>query len=181
MTLKCSVYIATSVDGFIAKPDGDIDWLHNPEYAAAKFNGLDYDDFIATVDTIVMGRNSYEKVLTFGFWPYENIPVVVLTHRGLDIPKELEGKVRVESLTPKQLVSTLEREGKRHLYIDGGITIQGFIKAGLVQEITITRIPILLGAGKSLFGELGMEVHLRLIETANSDSGFVQERYEVKR
>lgn len=181
MTIKCSVYIATSVDGFIAKPDGDIEWLHNPEYAGVQFNGLDYDDFIATVDTIVMGRNSYEKVLTFGFWPYESVPVVVLTHRDLDVPKELEGKVRVESLTPKQLVSVLEKEGKKHLYIDGGATIQGFIKAGLVQEITITRIPILLGAGKSLFGELGMEVHLHLIDTADSDNGFVQERYEVRR
>jgi dihydrofolate reductase len=181
MNVKCSVYIATSVDGFIAKADGDIEWLHNPEYSKATFNGLDYDDFMVTVDAIVMGRNSYEKVRTFGCWPYDNVPVVVLTNRPLDIPKELEEKIRVERPAPKQLVSTLEKEGYTHLYIDGGITIQGFLKAGLIHEITITRIPIVLGSGIPLFGDLNKEVPLRLIATSRSDNGFVQVRYEVIR
>jgi dihydrofolate reductase len=179
MSVKCSVYIATSVDGFIAKPDGDIEWLHNPEYAEAKFNGLDYDEFMSTVDAIVMGRNSYEKVRTFGFWPYENMPVIILTSRPMDIPEELHEKIRVESLVPTQLVSMLGSEGYKHLYIDGGKTIQEFLKAGLVNDITITRIPILLGSGIPLFGELDHAVPVRLIATSSSDNGFVQVRYKV--
>ena len=179
MAVKCSVYIATSVDGYIAKPDGDIEWLHDPKYSEAKLNGLDYDDYISTVDVLVIGRNSYEKVRTFGFWPYENILVVVLTSRPINIPKNLEGKVRVESCSPRHLVSVLGEEGKRHLYIDGGVTIQGFLRDGLINEITITQIPILLGSGIPLFGEAGMEFSLRLVDTAASDNGFVQVRYEV--
>jgi len=178
-SVKCSVYIATSVDGFIAKPDGDIDWLHNPKYAEAKFNGLDYDEFMSTVDAIVMGRNSYEKVRTFGFWPYENVPVIVLTSQSIDIPEELKGKIRVENLAPAQLVSILEKNGYKHLYIDGGKTIQGFLKDGFINEITITRIPILLGSGISLFRSIGIEVPLKLIAVTSSDNGFVQVRYEV--
>lgn len=177
MSIKCSVYVATSIDGFIAKRDGDIQWLHDPKYASAKLNGLEYDDFIATVDTIVMGRNTYEKVRTFGVWPYECVPVVVLTTRPMDIPKELEGKIRVENRTPLQLASMLESEGKRHLYIDGGLTIQSFLNAGLIDEMTITRIPILLGSGISLFGESEKETPMRLIAVSGSENGFVQVRY----
>ena len=92
--IKCSVYIAASIDGFIARTDGDIEWLHNPEYESNEKLGLTYEDFIETVDAIVMGRNTFEKVLTFGFWPYEETPVIVLTGRELHIPDNLHGKVR---------------------------------------------------------------------------------------
>ena len=179
MTIKCSVYIATSVDGYIARPDGDIDWLHKPEYADVKFNGLEYDDFMSSVDVLVMGRNSFEKVRSFGFWPYEKIPVVVLTSRSFDIPCELEGKITVANNAPKQLLSTLESQGKTHAYIDGGITIQRFLADGLIDEMTITRIPVLLGSGIPLFGESGPELPLRLISSASSDNGFVQVRYAL--
>ncbi len=177
--MKCSAYIATSVDGFIAKPDGDIEWLRNPEYADVPFNGLEYDEFISTVDAIVMGRNSYEKVQTFGFWPYENVPVIALTSRKMDIPEELREKIQIENLAPAQLIEKLEREGYTHLYIDGGKTIQGFLKDGFIDEITITRIPILLGTGIPLFGSIGADVPLQLVAVASSDNGFVQVRYKV--
>lgn len=179
MSIKCSVYIATSVDGFIAKPDGDIEWLHRPEYSGANPVGLSYDDFISTVDALVMGRNTFEKVLSFGSWPYEGTPVVVLSSRELDIPQHLKGAVSAESEHPTELVSMLESEGRQHLYIDGGVTIQRFLQARLIHEITITRIPVLLGAGIPLFGSLGIEVPLRLVAATNSDNGFVQVRYEV--
>ena len=179
MTIKCSVYIATSVDGYIARPDGDIDWLHKPEYADVKFNGLEYDDFMSSVDVLVMGRNSYDNVRTFGFWPYEKIPVVVLTSRSLEIPNELVGKITVENSSPKQLLSMLESQGKTHAYIDGGITIQRFLASGLIDEITVTRIPVLLGSGISLFSESGPELPLRLISSASSENGFVQVRYAI--
>lgn len=177
--MKCSVYIAASVDGFIARSDGDVDWLHKPEYALAEEGGFGYDEFIATVDSIVMGRNSFEKVLTFGNWPYEDTPVVVLSSRVLDLPDHLDGKVRVKSEVPEELVSWLESEGKEHLYIDGGITIQRFLRARLINEITITQIPVLLGGGIPLFGSIGIEVPLRHLETKDFNNGFVQTRYEV--
>jgi len=172
--------MATSVDGFIAKSDGDIEWLHRPEYLESDLNGLQYDEFISTVDTLVMGRNSFEKVLTFDAWPYEETPVVVVTSRELTIPEHLQGKVSAESGDPKKLVSKFESEGKQHLYIDGGKTIQRFLQEGLINEITITRIPILLGDGISLFDSFGVETSLRLIAATASENGFVQVRYEVK-
>jgi len=179
MNVKCSVYIATSVDGFVAKPDGDINWLHRPEYAETEVEGLSYADFISTVDAIVMGRHTFEKVLSIGIWPYEGTPVIVLSGTGVDIPENLEGKVRVESGSPEEIVARLGTEGKRHLYIDGGITIQRFLRAGLIHEMTITIIPVLLGAGIPLFESLGVELPLCLVEATRSDNGFVQVRYEV--
>lgn len=179
MSIKCSVYIATSVDGFIAKPNGDIEWLHRPEYSGAVLEGLSYDDFISTVDAILMGRNTFEKVLSFGSWPYEGTPVVVLSSRELDIPRHMKGAIRVESGNPAELVSMLESEGRQHLYVDGGATIQQFLQAGLIREITITRIPVLLGGGIRLFGSISIEVPLRLVAATSSDNGFVQVRYEV--
>jgi dihydrofolate reductase len=179
MTIKCSVYIAVSVDGFIARPDGDIEWLHKPEYSPSAFDGLGYDDFISTVDTIVMGRNTFEKALSFGEWPYKEMPVLVLSSRPLEIPLQLEGKVRVDSGRPEDIVARLQSEGKRHLYVDGGATIQRFLQAGLIHEITITLIPVLLGGGIPLFGSSGDEVPLQLIAATSSGNGFVQIRYAV--
>ena len=179
MDIKCSVYIAASVDGFIAKPGGDIKWLQRPEYATSGMKGLVYDDFISTVDALVMGRSTFEVALSFSNWPYENIPAVVLSTTHPTVPHHLQRKVRIESGTPEQIVSLLASEGKRHLYIDGGVTIQRFLKARLIQEITITWIPILLGEGVPLFGVIGIEQPLRLIEAVSSDNGFVQVRYQV--
>lgn len=177
--MKCSVYIATSVDGFIARPDGDIEWLHNPEYVAPDAGDLGYDEFIKSVDVLIMGSTSFEKVLSFGEWPYDKTPVIVLSHRNLVIPDRLHGKVRVENLAPGELVSQLEREGASHLYIDGGKTIQGFMKAGLIHEITTTQIPIILGSGIPLFGSLGVERSLIHQGTKLYSNGFVQTTYRV--
>lgn len=179
MNVKCSVYIATSVDAFIAKKDGDIEWLNRPEYSTSEMKGLSYDEFITSVDALVMGRNTFEKALTFGDWPYNGIPVVVLTSRELIIPPHLKGKVTAMGGDPKALVANLAEEGKQHLYIDGGKTIQRFLQAGLINEITITKIPILLGDGIPLFGPMESELPLRLIEATSSANGFVQVRYEV--
>lgn len=180
MSITCSVYIAASVDGFIARPDGDIDWLMRPEYATDEMHGLSYEAFISTVDTLVMGRHSFEKVLTFDPWPYEKMPVVVLSSRALAVPAQLQNKVRVMNQDPVSLVSQLAAEGKQHLYIDGGQTIQRFLQAGLLNELTITYIPLLLGEGLPLFGVLGQEISLRLLAATPSPNGFVQVRYAVE-
>lgn len=104
MTIKCSVYIAASVDGFIAGPDGDIDWLLRPEYAVNKMKGLMYDEFISSVDALVMGRNSFEKALSFNIWPYEGTLVVVLTSREIIVPEHLKDQVKIDSGTPEQKI-----------------------------------------------------------------------------
>jgi dihydrofolate reductase len=177
--MKCSVYIATSTDGFIAKPDGDIDWLHQPEYGDALEIGLVYSEFISTVDAIVMGRHSFEKIMSFDKWYYNDIEVIVLTTQNLKLPENFTGNVRFLSGTPREIVTMLANEGKKHLYIDGGITIQRFLEAKLINELTITVIPILLGSGIPLFGSIGIEQPLELIELVTSDSGTVQKRYRI--
>jgi dihydrofolate reductase len=180
MNIKCSVYVGASVDGFIARPDGDLEWLHRAEYSTSEKGGLSYETFISTVDALVMGRNTFEKVLTFKEWPYEQTPVVVLSTRALGVPERLRGKVRVESCPPTELVARLASEGAKHLYIDGGVTIQRFLQARLIDEITVTHIPILLGAGISLFGSTAIELPLRLLESTAFSNGFVQVRYKVQ-
>ncbi|MEJ5278240.1 dihydrofolate reductase family protein [Pseudomonas sp. MYb541] len=179
MDVKCSVFIAASVDGFIARPDGDIEWLHQPAYETAELKGVTYENFIATVDSLVMGRKTLEKVLSFPEWPYEGTPVIVLSYQQLQIPAHLEGKVEVMAGDVTSLVATLAERGMKHLYIDGGQTIQAFLEAGLVNELIITRIPVLLGQGIPLFSQIGRELELRHIGTHESDNGFVQSRYQV--
>lgn len=180
MASKCSVFIATSVDGFIAREDGDIQWLDDPAYTLTGHEDFGYLAFIAAIDTLVMGRHSFEKVLTFGNWPYEKMPVVVLSSHDLQPPPELKDKVRVTDLEPQALVAELEVAGFKHLYIDGGETIRRFLRAGLIDEITITRIPILLGTGIPLFGPGTPEIQLSHIETHAFENGFVQVKYRVE-
>lgn len=176
--MKCSVYCGASVDGFIARPDGAIDWLLRPEYASASSFGLDYASFIATVDTLVMGRHTYEQALGFENWPYA-VPVVVLSSTLTAVPEQLQGRVTLDFGEPAAIRQRLAQAGRQHLYIDGGRTLQGFLRAGCVDEITVTTLPLLLGAGISLFGSLGQEVPLRLLDVASTAQGFVQTRYAV--
>ena len=173
--MKASVFIAASLDGFIARADGDIDWLGGTEEGADH----GYETFMKTVDILVMGRNTFEKVLSFGgAWPYEK-PVAVLTHRSLEIPDKLTSRVEVMSGTPTDIVAQLAKRGAQHLYVDGGKTIQAFLFAGIVQRLIITRIPILLGDGIPLFGPLVSDIQLRHIATHTFDGGLVQSEYEV--
>lgn len=175
--MKTSVFIATSLDGFIARPDGDIDWLMNPDY---DIEGEDfgYSSYISTVDAILMGRNSFEKVLTLGDWHYTK-PVIVLTSRSLDIPEHLTDKVSVSSGTVHGILQQMESRGYQHLYIDGGVTIQQFLQAGAINELTITLIPVLLGEGIPLFGSLNSDIKLKHISTISYKTGLVQNTYEV--
>lgn len=179
MDIKCSVFIAASVDGFIARTDGDIEWLHRPEYEVTELNGVTYEAFIATVDALVMGRKALEKVLSFPEWPYEGTPVIALAHQSFELPADLKGKVEVVSQDVTALVAELAERGMKHLYIDGGQTIQAFLEAGLINELIITRIPVVLGQGIPLFSQVGSEHELRHIGTYASDNGFVQSRYGV--
>lgn len=174
MSIKVSVYIATSLDGFIARKNGEIDWLTGGE------SGQDYGyaEFMSSIDHIVMGRNTYEKVLSFGGWPYEK-KVIVLTSRDLSIPPDLTDRVEALSLAPPDLTAELERRGAAHVYLDGGQTIQRFLRAHLVDEMTITTIPILIGEGLPLFGSLEHDIKLELLKSSSFENGFVQNKYKV--
>jgi dihydrofolate reductase len=175
--MKISVYIATSVDGFIAREDGSIDWLPTGENEAGEDYG--YKDFMDSVDALVMGRNTYDMVLSFGSWPYGEKPVVVLCSNPIEIPEAIANTVTGLSGTPSIVVQRLKEKGYKHLYIDGGKTIQGFMKAGLIQNLIITKIPILIGSGISLFGELPHDFRLHHLDTIQFDNGIVQSKYEI--
>ena len=176
--MKVSVYIATSLDGFIARENGDLDWLPGSD---GKSDDEDYGfhEFMDSVDVLVMGRKSYEMVLSFGKWPYGSKRVVVLSSKLIRIPDDLAETVESRSCAPAELVKDLIKTVAKHLYIDGGKTIQGFLNAGLIQEIIITRIPTLIGSGIPLFGPLNKDRKLGHIETRSFANGFVQSRYEV--
>lgn len=176
--MRASVFIATSLDGFIARTNGDIDWLGSGSFDGPN-EDYGYRKFMATVDALVMGRNSFEKVLTFGEWLYGTTPVVVLSSRGVDIPGKIAGTVETMSCSPDELVERMAGRGANHLYIDGGQTIQRFLRAGHIQQLILTTIPVLLGSGIPLFGPLGNDVRLRHVDTHSYPSGLVQSTYEV--
>ena len=175
--MKASVYIATSVDGFIAREDGRIDWLPTGESAEGEDYGYQY--FMDSVDVLVMGRNTFELVLTFGSWPYGEKPVVVLTSRPLDRPEFVPDSVSVMNGTPADVVQRLAERGFEHLYVDGGKTIQRFLRAGLIQTLIISKIPVLIGRGIPLFGEIPEDIQLRHLETLHFENGLVQSKYRI--
>jgi dihydrofolate reductase len=176
VTVKVSVYIATSLDGFIARKNGDLNWLPAGQEGSEDFG---YTEFMSTIDYIVMGRNTFEKVLTFGGWSYDK-KVIVLTSRELTIPLELADKVEALHLPPRELVHEMNRRGAQSIYLDGGVTIQRFLRESLVDEMTITTIPILLGEGLPLFGKLEKDVKLELIKSVSFKNGFVQNKYKIR-
>lgn len=179
MSIKCSVFIATSLDGFIARKDGAIDWLVGDELEASG-EDYGYKAFFDSVDALVMGRNTYELALTFPEWPYTDKRVVVLSSSTPPIPERLSTSVSHLAGTPTEVVQRLSADNARHLYIDGGKTIQGFLAAGLIDEMIITRIPILIGEGIPLFGPLVQDIHLEHIQTRAYGNGLVQSHYRVK-
>jgi len=179
MSIKTSVYIATSLDGFIARKNGSLDWLDSANATVTKGEDCGYSTFMESVDVLVMGRNTYEKVLSFGEWPYANKHVVVLSRSKISFPVRLGNKIENLSGTPKELCTILSNKGYKHLYIDGGITIQRFLAEGLIDEITVTIIPVILGAGIPLFGNLEKDINLKLIDNRSYEFGFTQSKYKV--
>ena len=172
--MMISVFIGTSLDGFIARPNGDLDFLPP---GGGEPHG--YDEFMASVDAIVIGRNTFEKVLTMGAWPYGDKRVVVLSSRPVDLSAAVGGVVEQMAGPPAAVVSQLAARGAHHLYVDGGITIQRFLRAGLIQRLMITRVPVLIGEGIPLFGALSRNIPLRHLATRHYPSGLVQSEYQV--
>jgi len=172
--MSVSTFVGTSVDGFIARPNGTFDFL--PEGGGEPHG---YNEFIAGVDAIVMGRKSFESVLAFPAWPYAEKRVVVLSSRPVDLSAVRGGVVEQMAGPPAEIVSQLAARGVHHLYIDGGITIQRFLRAGLIERLIITRVPVLIGEGIPLFGALPRDIRLRHVATRHYPSGLVQSEYQV--
>jgi dihydrofolate reductase len=172
--MAASVFIGTSVDGFIARVNGDLDFL--PEGGGEPHG---YDEFMASVDALVIGRKTFETVLAYSEWPYGKKRVVVLSSRPLDFSRVRGGVVEQMSGAPGEIVSKLAARGVKHIYVDGGITIQAFLRAGLIQRLIITRVPVLIGEGIPLFGTLPSDVRLKHVATRDFPSGLVQTEYQV--
>ncbi len=175
---RTSVYIATSQDGFIARPNGDIDWLNDPSLALLD-EDYGYQTFMDSVDTLVMGRLTFEKVLSFGEWPYSAKRVVVLSSTNPTVPDALRDRVSVLSEPPGAVLDYVAKMGGQHVYLYGGQTIQRFLREKYVDELILTRLPILLGQGIPLFGPLREDVHLRHMETRTFSNGFIKSRFSL--
>lgn len=179
MSIRCSVYIATSLDGYIAKKDGDLGWLDEASANVPKDEDMGYYSFMESVDALVMGRNTYEKVLSFGVdWPYKK-PVIVLSRNSINIPEQLKDSVTHSSEPLQDLCTRLEAKGYKRLYIDGGVTIQRFLAAGLLDDMIISMAPVALGEGIPLFSKSEKDIALKLVNTKSFDFGFVQLTYDV--
>ena len=179
MRPRASAFIATSLDGFIARPDGSLDWLDDAQALIPEAEDCGYLEFMASIDGLVMGRQTFERVLTFDPWPYEQTPVYVISHAPVAIPVAVAASVHSFQGTVETLVVHLGKAGFRHLYVDGGRTIQSFLRAGLLDDITITVIPVLLGTGRPLFGPMPHDVELTLLRSRAYEFGFVQSTYRI--
>ena len=171
--MKTSVFVGTSLDGFIARADGAFDFLPP---GGGEPHG--YEEFMATVDALVIGRKTYDTVLGLDAWPYGKKPTFVLSTHSL-APAPVEAIVERMSGSPAEIVSQLVNRGIEHVYVDGGVTIQSFLQAGLIQRLTITRVPVLIGTGIPLFGAIPHDITLKHIATHQYASGLVKSEYEI--
>jgi dihydrofolate reductase len=172
--MLATVFVGVSVDGFIARPDGGLDWL-----PADGGEPHGYTELMATVDALVIGRATFETVLGFSEWPYGDKRVIVLSSRPLDLAALRDLPVEQMGGEPAEIVARLEARGVGHIYVDGGITIQRFLRAGLIQRLIVTRVPVLIGQGIPLFGPLDADVRLRHVRTRDFPSGLVQSEYLI--
>jgi dihydrofolate reductase len=172
--MRFSAFCGVSVDGFLARPDDTFDFLKAGGGVPHGFT-----EFLDSVDMVVMGRRTFDVVRTLGHLElYGKKPLVVLSSQRLDF-SSVEGQVEQMSGTPQEIAAQLENRGFKHAYVDGGITIQRFLQAGLVNRITVTRVPVLIGQGIPLFGPLPHDVHLRHVATRSLDGGMVQSEYDI--
>ena len=172
------VYIATSLDGYIADKDGGVDWLHEvPNPSKSDFG---FSEFMKRIDALVMGRKTYETVMSFGHWPYAK-KVFVLSNTLREVEVSLGDKAEVIKGELKDIVSKLNERGFKSLYIDGGKTVQSFLKENLIDEIIITRIPIILGSGIALFDNMDLEIKFEHVETEILNNSLVKSRYTKKK
>lgn len=174
-----SVFIATSIDGFISAPDGNLDWLNHVPFPENEDGG--YTDFISRVDAIVTGRVTFETVVVFGQGWHYPVSGIVLSSTLHSVPVEFESHIEFASGTPQEIIELAAERGFNNLYIDGGKTIQNFLAADLIDELIITEIPVLLGGGVRLFGEIDQQLGFELIRTEVILNQVIQRHYRRSR
>lgn len=184
--MKCSAYIATSADGFIARANGSVDWLETagkPEAGTGE-GYVDFESYMATVDCMIMGRKCMDMISSFNLppehWPYGTIKVIVLSHTVQTPPDNLKDRVEMYSGDLTELLEKLETEGYQSAYVDGGTTIQNFINLGRLDEIIITQMPLLIGDGAPLFGGTLRDVTLTDAQAVVCPSGYIQICYRIE-
>jgi dihydrofolate reductase len=184
--MKCSVFIAASADGYIATHDDSVEWLETagkPDVDLGDESDMGFNSFITTVDCMIMGRNCMEKLASFNLtpeqWPYGDIRIVALSKTLKEVPENLRARVELYSGEISPLLLELEGAGFKHAYIDGGATITSFLNEKLINEMTITQAPVLLGSGKRLFGETSQQIKLENAQAIVFPNDFIQVKYEV--
>lgn len=170
------MFCGVSLDGFIARPDGGLDFLEGD--GSAEMGDHGYEAFIAGIDAIVMGRNTFGTVMGFEHWPYTK-KVIVLSSKNVDLgaARDRGADVEVMNAPPELLVAELAAKGLHRLYIDGGLTIQRFLRAGLIDRLIISTLPVLIGRGIPLFGALDKDIRLKLITSRTFPGRLVQTEY----
>lgn len=181
VSIRCSVFVATSLDGFISRSNGDIDWLNEANRSVPPGEDCGFAAFFRSVDALVMGRLTFEQVLAFEHWPYDGKQLIVLSRSLSALPSGVPSSVSLSNESPKALLERLEGLGVSHVYVDGGQTVQAFLNEGLIDEMTLTLIPIVLGEGKPLFSAHGREARVELVSCHAFPFGFVQCKYRFLR
>jgi dihydrofolate reductase len=175
---SAEVFIATSLDGFIARLDGELEWLIGRPTPEGEDFG--YAAFMDGVGALVMGRQSFDKMVDSPEWPYP-LPVIVLSRspEAVDVPETLRDRVRVSSSAPGDLLRDLRTQGVRRVYIDGGQVVRAFLVEGLIRRMIVTLIPVLLGQGRPLWGHGAGDIDLDLVAVRQFANGFVQLEYRA--
>ncbi len=182
--MKASAYLAVSLDNFIAREDGRLDWLKGEagtDITLSAGEDFGFTGFINSVDTVLMGRQTFDFICNSASWPYQGKRVVVLSHSLSKVPAGYEDRVELQCGPAAEIWENLVRSGVAHVYIDGGLTLQSFLKHELISELTLTRAPVLIGSGVPLFGSLQRDLQFRHLETTTYGNGFVQSRYRLTR
>jgi dihydrofolate reductase len=172
--LRVAVYIGTSIDGYISRDNGSVDWLLPFEDSGASER---FEVFLSTVDTIVMGRNTFLHVLNSGHWWYHEIPVYVLSTKLTGLPESAPSTANLRNCSLDHLLVELTAKKCERIYVDGGRTVQEFFRKDLIDELTIARVPIILGSGRSLFGPVPFDLKYQQVSTDVFPSGIVQTKY----
>src|SRR6476620_9210661 len=175
--MKTIVYVGTSLDGFIARTDGDFDWLTQFANADAIHS---YEEFMNRIDAIVIGRGTFEKILSFSSWPSEKKAFVLSTSLK-QLPYTLSDKAVLLSMKPKELLGYLSGMGFSSIYVDGGKVIQSFLKEDLIDDLIISKVPVLIGNGIPLFGYLNVDLKFKHMRTETQSNGLVRSYYKRER
>jgi len=176
--MKITIYMGMSLDGFLARPDDGLDFLPAPPDG----DDMGFGAFLASVDTLVMGRRTFEVVHRFGpeGWVYGDTPMVVLSRTWTTLPDDVRPSVRLRAASPAELAAELAAAGVRHVYVDGADVARSFLRAGLVTDLCVTFVPVLIGQGISLWGELPHDIQLELTDSRVQPGGMVQSWYRVR-